>query len=375
MTLSPLQGFTVGITAGRRADEQAELLQRRGATVIHGPAITTEYLGSDAALRAATDAVLAAKPTYLIATTGIGIRAWLEAAQSWGCADALVETLRATTVFARGPKAAGALKSAGLSVHVTAPTERLDELVEDLSMRSLTSTCIAFQHYGALSEAASTLLREKGARVIDVPVYRYGVPEDTAATERLIGATCEGEIDAITFTSAPAVHNFVRIAEGRGDRDRLIAAFNSRGVVAACVGPACAEAATELGIAGPVAPSVGRLGLLVRELDDALQRRRTALHADGASVVVQGGVVAVDDTVIELTPRERAVLDALIRRVGTVVSKTVLLHDVWSDQADAHAVEATIGRLRRRLGAGANALRSVRGRGYIVNAHTDPKWV
>ena len=37
-TAGPLTGFTIGVTACRRADEQIELLERKGATVLHGPA-------------------------------------------------------------------------------------------------------------------------------------------------------------------------------------------------------------------------------------------------------------------------------------------------------------------------------------------------
>ena len=41
MALASLEGFTVGITADRRWEEQAALLERRGARVVHGPAIRT----------------------------------------------------------------------------------------------------------------------------------------------------------------------------------------------------------------------------------------------------------------------------------------------------------------------------------------------
>jgi len=43
----PLDGFVVGVTADRRWSEQAELLRRRGAEVVHGPSIATAYLASD----------------------------------------------------------------------------------------------------------------------------------------------------------------------------------------------------------------------------------------------------------------------------------------------------------------------------------------
>ena len=36
-----MSGFLVGVTADRRAAEQIAMLERRGATVLHGPAIRT----------------------------------------------------------------------------------------------------------------------------------------------------------------------------------------------------------------------------------------------------------------------------------------------------------------------------------------------
>ena len=84
MTIGPLDGFVIGVTADRRASEQGELLRRRGAEVLHGPSIATAYLSCDEELRAVTLRLIDDPPQYLAATTGIGIRAWLEAAQTWG---------------------------------------------------------------------------------------------------------------------------------------------------------------------------------------------------------------------------------------------------------------------------------------------------
>ena len=78
----PLAGTTIGITADRRWQEQAELLTRRGATVVHGPSIRTLPLDPERGLRAVTDDLIARPPRYVIANTGIGIRAWFAAAES-----------------------------------------------------------------------------------------------------------------------------------------------------------------------------------------------------------------------------------------------------------------------------------------------------
>ena len=356
MTLLPLQGFTVGITADRRSNEQAELLKRRGATVRHGPTIATHYLASDAALREATLEVIRRRPDYVVATTGIGVRAWFEAAQSWGLGAELLAALEPARAVARGPKAAAALQVA---------SERVDEVIELLTAQPLAGALVAFQQYGDRNECAVDALRSEGAEVIEVPVYRWRLPEEEQPALRLTEAACAGQLDAVTFTSAPAAVNLMTIAERHGHAEDLRAAFNERGIVAACVGPVCAEGAQATGISNIVAPPVGRLGLLVRSLSDELLQRRRELRHPGGHLVVQGRAVLVDDSVVQLSPREHAVLTRLLRRVGAVVPKDALLRQGWPGAAvDAHAVETTVARLRRRLGPAGEALCAVPGRGY-----------
>src|SRR5215210_312678 len=133
MTLVPgdeLRGYAVGITADRRWVEQAALFERRGAGVVHAPSIRTLPLGSDSGLRAATDEVIARRPAVLIANTGLGIRSWLSAAETWGLGEQLLGALRTARIHARGPKASGAVHSAGLEVASRAQTERLSEAVD-----------------------------------------------------------------------------------------------------------------------------------------------------------------------------------------------------------------------------------------------------
>jgi DNA-binding response OmpR family regulator len=73
---------------------------------------------------------------------------------------------------------------------------------------------------------------------------------------------------------------------------------------------------------------------------------------------------------VPLSPREFAVLDVLVGRAGSVVTKDELLRAVWGDEqaATRNAVEVYVGYLRRKLeaaGAG-ELLRTVRGHGYLV---------
>jgi DNA-binding response OmpR family regulator len=83
------------------------------------------------------------------------------------------------------------------------------------------------------------------------------------------------------------------------------------------------------------------------------------------SVDLVGRQLRIDDAEVELTAREWAVLECLVRRLGLIVSKDRLQQAVASPDHDVtpNAVEVHISRLRAKLGTAA-IIRSLRGLGY-----------
>ena len=75
---TPLAGFTIGVTAARRAEEFGTLLTRRGATVVHAPAIRIIPLSDDTELERVTREIIVNPPQIVVGTTGIGFRGWME---------------------------------------------------------------------------------------------------------------------------------------------------------------------------------------------------------------------------------------------------------------------------------------------------------
>ena len=85
MSDQPLSGFRIGVTAARRAEEQIALLERRGASVVHAPALSVDPNRIDEpALLAATKHVLDQPVDIFVATTGIGLKSWFGAAEQIG---------------------------------------------------------------------------------------------------------------------------------------------------------------------------------------------------------------------------------------------------------------------------------------------------
>ncbi|WP_018897934.1 response regulator [Rhizobium sp. 2MFCol3.1] len=71
---------------------------------------------------------------------------------------------------------------------------------------------------------------------------------------------------------------------------------------------------------------------------------------------------------LALTPREHAVLEHLITRVGTTVSKAVLSESVFGfdDEADPSAIEIYVHRLRKKLEPSSAQIATLRGLGYLL---------
>lgn len=360
-----LDGFTVGITADRRSDEQAALFDRRGASVMLGPAIRTLPLGEDEGLRAATEAIIVDPPDALVANTGLGIRSWFGAAESWDLGEALLAALADAKVYARGPKAAGAVHSLGLEVVARPSSERLRDCIELVLADLPTGGRVAVQRDGGPSSPALSVLHAAGASVIEVPVYRWEVNEDPRPALRLADAVVGGRVHAVTFTSAPAITSWLNLAGAVGMDQALRATLASGRVVVGCVGPVCAEVleAEGMGDGDVVVPRSSRLGPLVRVVGERLGERAKRV----GSLLISGNVVHCRDGRVELTDIEARILSVLAERDGTVVSKVELLEDVWGDPTgDPHAVEVAVGRLRRRLGTDGGAVVMVPRRGYVL---------
>lgn len=314
----PLAGYTVGVTAERRADEFGALLARRGAVVLYGPAIRIEPLADDAELSAMTRQ-LAAKPAdIVVATTGVGFSGWLSAAEGWGLADALVSGMAKATIVARGPKARGAVRAAGLVERFAPPSETSEGVLDHLLTGGVRGKRIAVQLHGEPLAWFLDALREAGADVVAVPVYRWTAPADLGPVTRLLDAVVAGEVDALTFTSAAAVTSILRIATGAGQLDELTARLRGP-VLAACVGEVTAGALVDLGVP-VVRPDRPRLGALAREVADALPARATRVRVGRRTVEIRGQAVVMAGELRPVSASSMAVLRALADRPGAVVS-------------------------------------------------------
>ncbi|MET9932803.1 MULTISPECIES: uroporphyrinogen-III synthase [unclassified Streptomyces] len=357
----PLAGFTVGVTAARRADELIALLRRRGAAVVHGPALRIVPLADDTELLSATKELIGHAPDVVVATTAIGFRGWVEAADGWGCGEELLAVLRDVELLARGPKVKGAVRAAGLTETWSPSSESMAEVLDRLLAEGVTGRRIALQLHGEPLPGFVEALTEGGAEVVGVPVYRWMPPEDLGPLDRLLDAVLARSLDAVTFTSAPAAASLLSRAGERGVRAEFVAALR-HDVLAVCVGPVTALPLQAEGV-GTYQPERFRLGPLVQVLCAELPARARVLPVAGHRVEVRGHAVLIDGALRPVPPAGMALLGLLARRPGWVVSRADLLRALPGAGRDEHAVETAMARLRTALGT-PKLIQTVVKRGY-----------
>lgn len=114
------------------------------------------------------------------------------------------------------------------------------------------------------------------------------------------------------------------------------------------------------------------------EMGELLARMRAVLRRQGSggSAILSNGEISLNPSTHEavqgsesvyLTAREFALLQALMTRPGTILSRTDLERHIygWNEEVESNAVEFLIHAIRKKLGA--SAIRNVRGVGWMVD--------
>jgi uroporphyrinogen-III synthase len=356
-----LAGFTVGVTAARRAEELGTMLERRGATVAHGPCIRIVPLADDAELEEKTHDLIERPPDVTVATTGIGFRGWVEAADGWGVGEQLLAALGKSQVLARGPKARGQIRASGLTEVWSPTSESSAEVLDHLLDEGVDGRRIAVQLHGEPLPDVVEALELAGAEVVQVPVYRWVQPENLAPMDRLTDTVLTGGIDVLTFTSAPAAASLLARAAERGLRDALVEALRMK-VLVVCVGPVTAAPLEAVDVP-TLQPQRSRLGAMVRALESEAPSLARRLPIAGHTLELRGHAVLVDGALKTVAPTGMALLRVLARRPGRVISRAELLRALPGGGDDEHAVETAMARLRSSLG-GSKLIQTVVKRGY-----------
>lgn len=266
-TIMPrLDGRTVALLESRRSDDMASMVRRIGGLPVCAPSVRevlrTENVGP------AIARLLDGRFDLVVILTAAACEALFAEAERQNVLANLIESLKRSTIAARGPKPLLSLRRRGLSAAVvTGKPHTTDELMAALSTSALDGSRILLLHYGEPNAALSAGLTTRGACIDDLSLYDWGLPADLAPLTALIDDTLNGRIDAVLFTSQVQFRHLLSVAESAGIAHDLVQKLRDD-VIVGSVGPVCSRALRAAGIVPDVMPHLPNGPSLVQALAD-----------------------------------------------------------------------------------------------------------
>ncbi len=277
-------GLRVTAFESRRAKEIEKLIRYHGGVPRVAPSMR------EVPLSESTEAIEFAEDLFegiydiVILMTGVGTRSLAEAVSTKYPVERFTKALRLTTIIARGPKPVSALRELGLKPDITVPEPNTwrDVLATIDENMDLTGKKVAVQEYGISNDEFLKELRNRGAAVTAVPVYRWVLPEDTVPLREAIRSIAEHKEDISLFTSSQQIYHLFKIASEEELADKLKEGFKD--VAIGSIGPTTTETLTRFGLTADYEPDSPKMGNLVREMarsgNELLRKKRTA-HRNG----------------------------------------------------------------------------------------------
>ena len=252
----------------RRAAEIAALIATYGGVPVSAPSMREIPLESNTEAIRFTSELLRGGFDMAIFLTGVGTRALTAVVETVAPRAEFIAALGKVRIAARGPKPAAALRDLGVAIHITAPEpntwrELLAAVDQDFPAHSLRGLRVAVQEYGTASVELLAALRDRGAIVTAVPIYRWALPENVEPLRSAIRSLASGEISVVLFTTSIQIAHLFQVADEMHMTEPLQEGL--RKCVIASIGPTTSEELQERGLPVDLQASHPKMGILVKE--------------------------------------------------------------------------------------------------------------
>lgn len=272
-----LTGLRVLSLESRRAEEMAKLIENYGGEPIVAPSMREIPLESNSEALEFARRLAAGDFQLVIFLTGTGTRALVRVVETVYPREEFIDHLKRLAIVARGPKPFSVLKEFGVPVAINVPEpntwrDLLDAL--DREAVSLSGKGIAVQEYGEPNPELLAGLIERGAKVMQVPVYKWELPQNTEALAEAVQRIGNGEIDLALFTTSMQIVHLLKFSRQIGAEERVRAALVE--IKVGSIGPVTSEELRAQGIHVDFEPQHPKMGYLVYEAARRMSAREAS---------------------------------------------------------------------------------------------------
>lgn len=257
-------GLRVAALESRNAEEMRRMIEKFGGRPFVSPSMREVPLESNPAAVDFANRLITGGIDSIIFMTGVGFRNLLAQVERHVPRERFLNAISDVTTIARGPKPVVAMKEVGLAPTIRVPEPNTwREVLQTIDAQQIpiANQTVGLQEYGKPNPSLVAGLEARGARVVNVRVYQYDFPLDTAPLEENVRALAAGERDVVLFTSAHQVVNLLRMAETLGLERQLRQSL--RRTVIASVGPTTSETLRDFELHVDIEPEHPKMGPLV----------------------------------------------------------------------------------------------------------------
>lgn len=266
--MPPLEGRRVALLESRKSMELATLVHRAGGSPLAVTSVREVLRRED--FQPLLQRLVEGAFGVVVVLTAAACEALFEEADRHGVLPQVIDAMRRATVACRGPKPLTALRRRGLvPLIVTEKPHTTDELLAALPASALAGADVLLLHYGEPNPEFSAALARRGARVVDMSLYEWALPDDLAPLEGLIRETIQGRVDVMLFTSQVQFRHLFLVAGAMQREPELTRALRDD-VIIGSIGPVCTRALRERGIVPDVMPRSPNNASLVQATADYL---------------------------------------------------------------------------------------------------------
>ncbi|MCW5796914.1 MAG: uroporphyrinogen-III synthase [Nitrospira sp.] len=272
MASAGFNGLTVVSFESRMAAEMARLIERHSGKPLVTPSLREIPLEDNSAALQFGEQLMRGGFDVLVLMTGAGTTALFEILHSRYTTSAVAAAVKNTVLVARGPKPVAALKALGFQPTLTVPEPNtwMDVVSTLDASRPVKGLRVAVQEYGVTNRDLLEALRQRGAHVTPVPIYRWALPEDTAPMKEALRQILAGQVQVVLITNAAQFDHMIQLAEEEGQAVPFKQACER--LVVASIGPTASERIRSHGLSVDFEPSHGKMGILVKETSEQVHR-------------------------------------------------------------------------------------------------------
>ena len=273
-----LKGLRLLTLESRRSDLVEKLVLEQGGECFNAPSVRERPLQDHPQVTQFAKELIDGQYDMVIFTTGVGTRYLLDAIAATAPLEPVLQALRKIQVVSRGPKPAAVLSDVGIPIAVNVPEPNTWRELLDVTAH-LSPRHVAVQEYGTPNEELVRLLRQRGATVTPVTIYRWDLPQDVAPLEEAVKRICDRWCHAVIFLSSVQLTHLLRIAERLSMREIALSALRED-IVTVSIGPVMSDALGREGVRPDFAPKHPKLGVCIRQFADQAEDLISAKRAN-----------------------------------------------------------------------------------------------